>query len=89
MDIVLARTLARWAHCNTNRQEQLETWLDDAITAIAAGKGSSVISTTANGIAVSFSTRSLTNGEWAATLSRALEMISTGNTTSRAVGIIR
>lgn len=89
MDVVLARTLYRWAKCNTERQAQLEDWLDAALTAIASGNGNSVISTTANGVTVSFSTRSLTNAEFASTVSKALEMIERGSSSNTAVGVIR
>lgn len=89
MDLVLARSLYRWAKCNTTRQSQLEAWLDAAITEVANGKGASVVSTTANGVTVSFNTNGLTNTAWVSTLSRALEMIEAGNARTTAVGIIR
>jgi len=87
MDLVLAKTLFRWAKCNTERQQQLEGWLDAAILNIAQGKGGSVVSTTANGISVTFSTNGLTNNTWAATVGRALEMIERGTSKTTVVGI--
>jgi len=88
MDLSLARTLYYWCKCYTQRISQLEDWLGEAIEAIAAGKGASVISTTGNGMTVSFSTKSLTNSEWAATLAKALEMIERGSISSRAIGTV-
>jgi len=87
MDLVLAKTLFRWAKCNTDRQSQLEGWLDVAIANIAQGKGGSVVSTTANGISVTFSTNGLTNSQWASTLGRALDMIERGTSKTTVVGI--
>lgn len=89
MDVVLAKTLFYWAKCNTTRQAQLETWLDAAITEIANGKGASVVSTTANGVTISFNTNGLTNSQWASTVGKALQMIEAGNSRTTAVGIIR
>lgn len=88
MDIILAKTLYRWAKCNTDNQSQLETWLSAAITNIANGKGGSVSSTTANGVSVTFASKGLTNSQWAATISRALEMIEKGTASTTVIGTI-
>lgn len=75
MDVQLAKSLARWACLKADNRSQLETWLDEAVLAVAAGKGSQVISTAANGITVSFGSGGLTNGAWCNTLTLALQYI--------------
>lgn len=75
MDVFLAKNLARWACRNPDNRETLEGWLDDAVQAIAAGKGAQVLSTAANGITVSFGSKGLTNSDWFNTLSLALQYI--------------
>lgn len=71
MNVQLAKTLYRWYHGKNGNFALIETWLDTAIRAIAAGNGAQVVSTSANGVSVSFS-NGMTNAEWAATLSLAL-----------------
>lgn len=75
MDTALAKTLARWAKNDVGKRATLEGYLDEAVTAIAAGKGASVQSTTANGVSVNMSGASLTVSGWAATLSHALTLL--------------
>jgi len=88
MDLMLARTLYNWARCNTSRQAQLEGWLTTAVEEIASGNGASVISTTANNVSVTFSTGGLTNSAWAATVSKAMDMIES-RSASTVIGVIR
>jgi hypothetical protein len=75
MDLVLAKSLYIWARKNPDNYSKLENWLEDAVTAIAEGKGSQVQSTTANGVSVSFATNSLTVADWFNTLSQAIQFI--------------
>ena len=75
MDVVAAKNLARWACLKADNRSQLETWLDEAVLAIAAGKGSQVLSTAANGVTVSFGSQGMTNTGWFNTLSLALQYI--------------
>ena len=75
MDVVAAKNLARWACLKPNNRELLEGWLDDAVMAIAEGKGSQVTSTAANGITVSFGSQGMTNADWFNILSMALKYI--------------
>lgn len=75
METILAKNLARWACRDADNRETLEGWLNDAVLAIAAGKGAQVISTAANGITVSFGSGGMTNSAWFNTLSLALQYI--------------
>jgi len=75
MDVNLARTLFRWARNDSDKTAQLETWLDEAIAAIAEGKGASMQSATANGVSVLMSSSSMSVSAWAATLSHALALL--------------
>jgi len=71
MDITLAKSLYRWAKDRPENRVKLETWLEEAITQIAAGKGKEVSNTSANGVTVAFQS-SGTVSDWFATLSQAL-----------------
>lgn len=75
MDVQLAKTLSRWARNDETKAAQLATWLDEAITAIAEGKGASMASATGNGVSVNMMGGSLTVTAWASTLSHALCLI--------------
>lgn len=77
MDVVLARSLARWGSKSVENREQLEDWLDEAVIAIAQGKGSVVQSTAANGMNVSFSSSGMSNAEWLSVLTLAIQYIDT------------
>jgi hypothetical protein len=75
MDVQLARTLFRWSRGDSDKIAQLEIWLDEAIAAIAEGKGASMQSATANGVSVLMSGASMTVSAWAATLGHALDLL--------------
>ena len=71
----LSKALYTWANNCDERKEQLSDWLDTAIVSIATSSGKTVASTTANGLAVSFMSNSLTLEEWVTALTRALDML--------------
>lgn len=88
MDSVTAKYLARWACLKADNRSLLETWLDEAVLAIATGKGAQVVSTAANGITVSFGAGGMTNTDWFNTLSLALQYID-NPPVNRIVGSLR
>jgi hypothetical protein len=77
MDVMLARSLARWGAKSTENRDQLEEWLDEAILSIASGKGAAIQSTAGNGINVSFMSSGMTNAEWLNVLTLAIQYIDT------------
>ena len=89
MDISLARTLYLYCRNNAERVSKLEIMLDDAFQAVASGKGAQVISTTSNGLAVSFGAKSMTNAEWFETLTTALSYCVKGYPSNQPQIIIR
>lgn len=83
-----ARTLYIWAKKKDNGLCILEDWLDEAITAIAEGKGSQIVSTTANGLSVSMS-QNMNYMQWANILGEAIQYLERGKiTSSTAIGRI-
>ena len=72
MDVVLARTLYKWAVKNPDNLKKLESWLETAIENVASGNGASLQSTSANGVSVAFAGNGLTNAQWVKTLSLAI-----------------
>ena len=75
MDGRLAKTLYKWARDNEENQTKLETWLNEAVTAIAEGKGSQIMSATGNGVSVNLAPAGMTVTSWANTLSVALSYL--------------
>jgi hypothetical protein len=88
MDRMLAKTLWRWAKDDESRIAQLEGWLNEAITQIAAGNGQSIQSATGNGVSVNMASNGMTNSAWAATVSQALEFITSPPTSRIGVRIV-
>lgn len=89
MDQQLSKSLYRWAKNNPDNQELLETWLSQTITAIAAGNGAEVQSTSGNGIMVSFQTNKMSVMDWFKTISKALEYLEQGLPSNKIQGILR
>ena len=75
MDVMLARSLAKWVSINPDNRSKLEEWLEAAVLEIASGKGSQIQSTAANGINVSFHSGGMTNSGWFNTLTLALQYV--------------
>lgn len=84
----LINTLRRYGLRNPSNQLKLEAWLDEALEAVAEGKGADVVSASSNG--ASFTRNAaMTTSEWASVLDQALLMIEKGVTsTSRSYGRI-
>lgn len=70
MDLQLSKSLYRWALNKPENRDKLETWLEDALEQMAAGKGKEVANTSANGVSVAF--QAGTVADWFSTLSQAL-----------------
>lgn len=70
-----ARAIYLWAKNCDERKETVQEWLDDAIVKLVAGQGKTVSSTTANGVAVTFMSNSMTIEEWVNILSDAISII--------------
>lgn len=84
----LVNTLRRYGLRKAENLTNLETWLDEALEAIAEGKGGHVVSASANGASFS-QAANMTNAEWSTVLDRALHMIELGvSSTSRSYGRI-
>jgi len=75
MDVELSKSLYKWARNKPENKAKLERYLDEALEAIAEGRGKDVQSTSSNGVAVAFSTKGLTVTEWFNTVSKALDFI--------------
>ena len=84
MDYSLANTLYRWAKNDAEKQAQIEVWLDDAISAIAEGKGSQLTSSSGNGVSVTFS-QGLTFVQWANILGKTLQYLENGGKASTSI----
>jgi hypothetical protein len=88
--MTVSKTLYLWAKNSPERTEQIRDWLDAAILEIASSNGSTVASTTANGVAVAFMSSSMTLAEWVGILSEALQMIDNpASRSKKAVQIFR
>lgn len=68
----LSKILYLWARACPERREQLQEWLDIAVTKCATGQGATLASSTANGISVTFMSDSMTIVEWMSELSQAI-----------------
>lgn len=88
MDYNLAKSLYIWARGNSDRIANLETWRDESLTAIVSGKGGQVISSSANGVSVTFSSKGQTNQEWFNTLTKAIQLLANSGTGKSKQGII-
>lgn len=86
----LSRILYIWAKCDSEKQALLNSWLDEAMTACADGKGQTLLSSTANNVSVAFMSNSTTIIEWMSALVEALEIINNPNKGKRkAIQIFR
>ena len=87
MNREMSKVLARWAKSNPTNRASLNTWLDETIAEIANGKGNHIVSSSGNGISVTFNSNT-TNSDWAETLSEALRILDNGSTNTKTIGRI-
>ena len=87
--MTLQYSLYLYAKGNAERKAALETMLDEAFTAVAEGKGEQVVSTSTNGVSVTFGSKSMTNAEWFAILTEALQMLDKGVSGRKTIGVLR
>lgn len=79
-----------WAKNDTEKQQLLEDWFDEAVTKCAQNMGQDLASTSANGVSVSFMSSSMTIEQWLMALSGAIEAIKNPTTLRRkAVQVFR
>lgn len=87
VDVITAKTLYQWSCRKVENRTTLENWLDAAILQISAGNGADLMSSTANGMSVTFSNKGFTTSDWANTLAYALNL-KDRPTTNKIVGVL-
>lgn len=77
-----------WARNDSSRRSQIYTWLDEAVVAISDNKGAQLVSSSGNGMSVTFA-NDLTHTEWLAALTTAIELLDQGSASSTTVAVVR
>ena len=73
----ITKTLAKYAATNLSAKVELQNAQTEAFAAVVAGKGREVVSTSGNGISVTFAAGK-SNEEWCNIVSEALSIVENG-----------
>ena len=69
--------MCRYANRSDENKKRVEMWLDEAILAVADGKGGDIVSASSNGASFS-KDQAMSTYEWMNTLDEALKLVEAG-----------
>lgn len=70
--------MTRWARKSDANRTQVEDWLDEAIAAVAEGKGSDISTASMNGVAFTKASGGMSVAEWGAVLDEVIQHLDAG-----------